>query len=145
MVLVIPREEQSITYELIENKNSGKLEFGLLSENPEEGEKYFSDLRPEDEESDAPAPRGGELDDGGSGADEPAAEESAQESEAAPGAASTSEPDPKLSGDASMTGDTPHSGGASPALRHEEPITRPSWAGRLRAVHVKKRPSRYRE
>ena len=88
---------------------------------------------------------GGESDDGGPDADEPATEESAQEPEATPGAASTSEPDPKLSGDAAMTGDTPHSGGASPVLRHEEPITRPSWAGRLRAVHVKKRPARYRE
>ena len=51
LVLIIPREEQSITYELIENKNSGKLEFGLLSELPKEGEEYFSDPRPEDEMS----------------------------------------------------------------------------------------------
>ena len=88
---------------------------------------------------------GGEPEDGDPDADEPATEEPAREPEAAPGAASTSEPVPKLSGDASVTGDTSHSGGASPALRQEEPITRPSWAGRLRAVHVKKRPARYRE
>ena len=145
LVLIIPREEQSITYELIENRNSGKLEFCLLSEPPKEGEEYFSDSRPEDETSDTEAPMGGELDGGEPSADEPAAEESAQEPEAAPGAASTSEPVPKLSGDASVTGDTSHSGGASPALRHKEPITRPSWAGRLRAAHVKKRPARYKE
>ena len=143
LVLIIPREEQSITYELIENKNSGKLEFGLSSEFPKEGEKCFSDLRPENERSETPV--GGEPEEGDPDADESATEEPERDSEAAPGAASMPELDPKLSGDASVTGDTPHSGGASPALRHEEPISRPSWAGRLRAVHVKKRPARYIE
>ena len=145
LVLVIPREEQSITYELIENKNSGKLEFGLLSETPKEGEKYFSDLRPEDESQMRRPQMEESRITGGPDADESATDEPERDPEATPGAASTPEPDPKLSGDASVTGDTPHSGGASPALRHEEPITRPSWASRLRAVHVKQRPARYRE
>ena len=90
------------------------------------------------------APMGGEPDDSEPDAYESATEESVREPEAAPGAASTSEHDKKLSGDAAMTGDIPHSGGASPVLRHEEPITRPSWAGRLRSVHVRERPARYR-
>ena len=143
LVLIIPREEQSITYELIENKNSGKLEFGLLSELPKEGENRFSDPRPEDEKSTPETPMGGEPDDSDPDADESATDESVRDPEAALGAASTSEHDKKLSDDADMAGDTPHSGGASPGLRHEEPITRPSWAGRLRSVHARERPKRY--
>ena len=139
LVLIIPREEQSITYELIENKNSGELEFGLSSESPKEGEEYFSDPRPEDETSNTETPMGGEPDAGVPDADEPATDESDREPDAAPGAASTSEHDKKLPDDAALTGDTPHSGGASP----EEPIARPSWAGRLRSVHVRERPARY--
>ena len=86
---------------------------------------------------------GGEPDDSEPNADESATDESVRDPEAALGAASTSEHDKKLSDDADMAGDTPHSGGASPGLRHEEPITRPSWAGRLRSVHARERPKRY--
>ena len=77
MVLIIPREEQSISYDLIENKNAGELELKDFSgkKASEDEEEYFSDLQPEDKDVPAAAAPNEE----GPDASEPEAEKSATE------------------------------------------------------------------